>query len=466
GVRSGGGDVADERPVGVVDAEAEVEVQPGGPLVGRVDVEHAGALAPAVEVVEPGEHELAPEPPGVERGVDGDDVDLAERRVVVGVHLRPAEAGQPPVDLVEEEALGVEPRLRLPAAQVLERPAALLGVPVEGPVVQLEPRLLVPADDERAHLQVPRLAHGQGAAELPQVAARLEPDGGGQPVVGLGRLGDPEVDVAAPGPGDRGRRRPQHLLGGRQGLADPVGLVGVDQLELPAAPAPDHLRGGEGPAPGVPGHEVGRVAAPAEGAVVEQVLGDELVADRLLGRADELGDGGGVLGAALAGDLEPAHACRLGPPGSVRAMATARPRSPKGRARVVAERLAREYPGTAKELCALQHRNAYELLTATILSAQTTDERVNMVTPTLFAKYPTPHDLAAADPAEVEEIIRTTGFYRNKARSIIGMATALVERFGGEVPHKMSDLVTIPGVGRKTANVVRSVALGLPGLPV
>jgi endonuclease-3 len=147
-------------------------------------------------------------------------------------------------------------------------------------------------------------------------------------------------------------------------------------------------------------------------------------------------------------------------------MATARPRSPKGRARVVAERLAREYPGTAKELCALQHRNAYELLTATILSAQTTDERVNMVTPTLFAKYPTPHDLAAADPAEVEEIIRTTGFYRNKARSIIGMATALVERFGGEVPHKMSDLVTIPGVGRKTANVVRSVALGLPGLPV
>ena len=147
-------------------------------------------------------------------------------------------------------------------------------------------------------------------------------------------------------------------------------------------------------------------------------------------------------------------------------MATARPRSPKGRARVVAERLAREYPGTATELCALRHRNAYELLTATILSAQTTDERVNMVTPTLFAKYPTPHDLAAADPAEVEEIIRTTGFYRNKARSIIGMATALVERFGGEVPHKMSDLVTIPGVGRKTANVVRSVALGLPGLPV
>jgi endonuclease-3 len=149
-----------------------------------------------------------------------------------------------------------------------------------------------------------------------------------------------------------------------------------------------------------------------------------------------------------------------------RPMATGRPRSPKGRARVVADRLAEEFPGTATELCALRHRNPYELLTATILSAQTTDERVNMVTPALFAKFPTPHDLAAADPADVEDLVRTTGFFRNKTRSIMGMAQALVERFGGEVPHKMTDLVTIPGVGRKTANVVRSVALGEPGLPV
>lgn len=147
-------------------------------------------------------------------------------------------------------------------------------------------------------------------------------------------------------------------------------------------------------------------------------------------------------------------------------MATGRPRSPKGRARAVADRLAVEFPGTATVLCALRHRNPYELLTATILSAQTTDERVNMVTPALFAKYPTPHDLAAADPADVEELVRTTGFFRNKTRSIMGMAAALVERFGGEVPHRMSDLVTIPGVGRKTANVVRSVAMGEPGLPV
>ena len=147
-------------------------------------------------------------------------------------------------------------------------------------------------------------------------------------------------------------------------------------------------------------------------------------------------------------------------------MSGGRPRSPKGRARVVADRLAEEYPGTATELCALDYSNPYELLVATILSAQTTDDRVNMVTPAVFAKYPRPADLAAADPAELETIIQSTGFFRNKTRSLMGMAAALVERFGGEVPHKLSDLVTLPGVGRKTGNVVRSVALGEPGLPV
>jgi endonuclease III len=147
-------------------------------------------------------------------------------------------------------------------------------------------------------------------------------------------------------------------------------------------------------------------------------------------------------------------------------MSGGRPRSPKGRARVVADRLAEEYPGTVTELCALDHANAYELLVATILSAQTTDERVNMVTPAVFAKYPRPADLAAADPAELETLVQSTGFFRNKTRSLIGMAAALVERFDGEMPHKLSDLVTLPGVGRKTANVVRSVALGEPGLPV
>jgi endonuclease III len=143
-----------------------------------------------------------------------------------------------------------------------------------------------------------------------------------------------------------------------------------------------------------------------------------------------------------------------------------RPRTPAGRARETNRRLAPEYPGTAVELCALNHRNPYELLVATILSAQTTDERVNMVTPSLFARYPTPKDLAGADPLELEELIRSTGFFRNKAKSLLGMAQRLTEVFDGEVPPRMADLVTLPGVGRKTANVVRSVAMDLPGLPV
>jgi endonuclease-3 len=144
----------------------------------------------------------------------------------------------------------------------------------------------------------------------------------------------------------------------------------------------------------------------------------------------------------------------------------ARPRTPKGRARLVTERLAALYPGTAKELCALDHENAFELLEATILSAQCTDERVNMVTPVLFGKYPGPEALAAANPEDVEAIIRTTGFFRSKTKSLIGMASAVVERYGGEVPTALEDLVTLPGVGRKTGNVIRSVAFGLPGLPV
>lgn len=141
----------------------------------------------------------------------------------------------------------------------------------------------------------------------------------------------------------------------------------------------------------------------------------------------------------------------------------ARPRTPAGRARETNARLAVEYPDAR---CELDHRNAYELLAATILSAQCTDVRVNMVTPVLFERYPTPEDLAHAAPGDVEEIVRSTGFYKNKTRSLLGMADALVTRFDGQVPHRMADLVTIPGVGRKTANVVRSVALDEPGLPV
>jgi endonuclease-3 len=140
-----------------------------------------------------------------------------------------------------------------------------------------------------------------------------------------------------------------------------------------------------------------------------------------------------------------------------------RPRGAKARATEVVARLAREYPGAE---CALVHDGAFQLLTATILSAQTTDENVNKVTPELFAAYPTPRDLAYADPDAVESIIHSTGFFRSKAKNIIGMARAIDEDFGGEVPTALEDLVKLPGVGRKTGNVVRSVAFDLPGLPV
>ncbi len=116
--------------------------------------------------------------------------------------------------------------------------------------------------------------------------------------------------------------------------------------------------------------------------------------------------------------------------------------------------------------CELDFTNPLELLVATILSAQTTDVRVNLVTPTLFAKYRTAADYAAADRSELETIIQSTGFYRAKTTSLIGLGQALCERFGGEVPNRLVDLVTLPGVGRKTANVVLGNAFGVPGITV
>jgi endonuclease-3 len=121
------------------------------------------------------------------------------------------------------------------------------------------------------------------------------------------------------------------------------------------------------------------------------------------------------------------------------------------RARKIIARLKREYLDAT---CALHHHNALELVVATILSAQCTDARVNMVTPHLFATYRTAADYAAADPRVLEKEIQSTGFFRNKTKSIIGMAQALVERHGGEVPQTMEELTALPGVGRKTANVI------------
>jgi endonuclease III len=133
------------------------------------------------------------------------------------------------------------------------------------------------------------------------------------------------------------------------------------------------------------------------------------------------------------------------------------------RARRIARELAVLYPDVYTEL---NFTTPLELLVATILSAQTTDKRVNLVTPTLFGRYPTAADYAGADRDELEKIIQSTGFYHAKATSLMGLGQALCERFGGEVPGRLKDLVTLPGVGRKTANVVLGNAFGIPGITV
>ncbi|MFI8305265.1 endonuclease III [Streptomyces sp. NPDC085927] len=133
------------------------------------------------------------------------------------------------------------------------------------------------------------------------------------------------------------------------------------------------------------------------------------------------------------------------------------------RARRINRELAEVYPYAHPEL---DFENPFQLVVATVLSAQTTDLRVNQTTPTLFAKYPTPEDLAAANPEEVEEILRPTGFFRAKTKSVIGLSKMLAEDFGGEVPGRLEDLVKLPGVGRKTAFVVLGNAFGRPGITV
>jgi endonuclease III len=144
------------------------------------------------------------------------------------------------------------------------------------------------------------------------------------------------------------------------------------------------------------------------------------------------------------------------PPGKKK---PSRPRGPalRAHAALLLDRLLERYPDAH---CALDFTNAFELLCATILSAQCTDKRVNMVTPALFARYPDARSLAAARQEDVEELIKSTGFFRNKAKSLIGMATAIVERHDGEVPADMDSLVVLPGVGRKTANVILGNAFG------
>jgi endonuclease-3 len=155
---------------------------------------------------------------------------------------------------------------------------------------------------------------------------------------------------------------------------------------------------------------------------------------------------------AAPGAVEP-KVVKLDPP-------SPKPRRDLASARVadLLDRLAKAQPDAE---CALNHRNPWELLVATILSAQCTDKRVNLVTPDLFATFPTPAAMAAASLPELEELVRTTGFFRNKAKSIQGAGKAISERFGGKVPRTLKELITVPGAARKTANVVLGVAYGL-----
>ena len=160
-----------------------------------------------------------------------------------------------------------------------------------------------------------------------------------------------------------------------------------------------------------------------------------------------------VTGRTTDGALLPSTKKGLDPP-------SPRPRRDLAPARLadLLDRLAKAQPGAE---CALNHRNPWELLVATILSAQCTDKRVNLVTPDLFKAFPTPKTMAQASLPELEELVRTTGFFRNKAKSIQGAAKAITERFGGKVPRTLAELITVPGAARKTANVVLGVAYGL-----
>jgi endonuclease-3 len=163
--------------------------------------------------------------------------------------------------------------------------------------------------------------------------------------------------------------------------------------------------------------------------------------------------------------VKPAKSAGSAKPG-VKAGAKPKPESHLAmvrRARRINRELAELYPYAHPEL---DFRNPFELLVATVLSAQTTDLRVNQTTPALFAAYPTPEDMAAAVPEELEELIRPTGFFRAKTKSLIGLSVAIRDNFGGEVPGRLTDLVTLPGVGRKTANVVLGNAFGVPGITV
>jgi len=410
------------------------------------------------EVLKTGEHQCTTETELLSIGIHADDEDLTDRRGT-RVHFGPAVSDEIGVAPSQQEAVGIEPRLGHPASERVGDPSALVGVVQKRSIVDAQPRGFIPSGskgatfDSRGPRGLP--AHGQRDSHLVLLSIDDESTIGQCVNNAVITPGHPCLETTL----TRCRRLcGQHRID--QGSDSPRFGVGTSSDEELAVSRCKRIRsGGDRGRRSIRAHHQTRRAieavqrAPhAFGECFVAGIGRGGIVDRPqhreVGIVDQVGWNRGSH-----------RARRYFPP-------MARPRGAKQRTALVVDRLSDEYPGSAEDLCALRHDTPFQLLAATILSAQCTDEMVNSVTPTLFERYPTPGDLAAANPETVEEIIHPTGFFRQKTKSLVGMATAVRDRFDGEVPTELDDLVTLPGVGRKTANVLRSVAFDLPGLPV
>ncbi len=404
------------------------------------------------------------QPPTVDPWVEADGEDLSQPSVVVD--LGDTESGESVVVLVEADAVGAHAGFGQLRGEGLGIEIALIGVVGEGEVVQLAERLVVDAGDEGSAREG-RDVDGERDSHLVQRTERDEPVVGGDLVVPLEGRFAPDLDRGVRRESTRLVEEPHHAV--EHVVAGVAAVIRHEGIELDppvveqASQIPDrvtHLAEGDdaGEATGAVGQ---LLRPPMVEAVVAEIQGHGVV-EQVAGGAD----GGGV-GAVDGDEFEHLVSLRAGGPHvggrPVGSRAMARPRTPKGRARRVNELLALDYPDA---VCELDHENAFQLLVATILSAQATDVGVNKVTPGLFARFPDAESLAEANLDEVESLIGSLGLFRNKAKSITRCAQQLVERHGGDVPTSMKDLTALAGVGRKTANVVRSVALDLPGLPV
>ena len=408
------------------------------------------------EVRETRDGERSTQPLAVVRGVDPDDVDLAggfrRAMVIVGVvmvlhagvvvvmpigivmmvhagivvDLGPAETGDTTFHFMNEESVRVEPWRRESFGENDVVPIALFGVSGKGATVHLQPLVVVESGSKGSRGESVRDAMSciqwQVAAHQQQRNIGVEVVSGRARLLDVGGVAYEPADGPATRRVNAGYRRVE-LVGRHVVVASqhPSAIYSRDVnvrhgrrlpiLPITVEPMPARKSGATSKRP------ITRTAKPKRA-------------------------------------VKPKHAVKPKRP--------TKAELPQ-HARIILRELKRDYPIA---ICELTHETPFQLLAATILSAQCTDARVNMVTPNLFAAYPTAATMAVADVSHVEELVRSTGFYGTKAKNLIGMANAVMTRFGGEVPTAIEDLVTLPGVGRKTANVLRSVAFGLPGLPV